>query len=286
VMDNHYENIICPACGCLEIAKVEHTVPLWSYSHLCGNCGHLIKKADWKEQGLLFHSAMEDVMYKFKPNSIDLVCTDPPFGVRKDEAWDAKELFVNQIGHWLNMCLSVARHAVIWFCASKMMPYIFRAIKPELFHRQLDWKKPKGTQFAGASHNNIWYAKEPILIFSKDIKKTTSYGKDMKYNYDYLEYDTVPKVKFEHKTTKPVPLMAKLIQHYSSPGELVLDPFGGSGSTAEACIKTQRRYIYIEKSPVPDKPVTDVDGDNPNHYFNALKRLETINNQEDLFGGM
>uniref|UniRef100_A0A6H1ZLK2 Putative methyltransferase n=1 Tax=viral metagenome TaxID=1070528 RepID=A0A6H1ZLK2_9ZZZZ len=274
----HHETFICPYCSHVQLTLVAKTI-----LHICTVCKESVVITEQKPTGYMFHDEMENILYRMKSNSVDLVCTDPPYGVRKDMGWDDKLHFIKQVNGWLKECIRVSKHAVIWFCASKMMPYIFKDLPAGIFHRQLDWKKPKGTQFAGASHNNIWYAKEPILIFSKDMKKTTSYGKDMKFNYDYLEYDTIGKKVWGHKTSKPVPLMAKLIQHYSNEGELVLDPFGGGGPTAEACIKTNRRFIIIEKSPDDKLPYTNVDGDNPDHYGTILSRVDDIINQGDAF---
>lgn len=52
-----------------------------------------------------------------------------------------------------------------------------------------------------------------------------------------------------HPTVKPVDLMAWLVRLVTPPGGLVLDPFGGSGTTAEACIVEGFRCVLIEKDP-------------------------------------
>lgn len=52
-----------------------------------------------------------------------------------------------------------------------------------------------------------------------------------------------------HPTQKPVALMEYLIKTYTNPGDLVLDNTMGSGSTGEACLRTGRRFIGIEKDP-------------------------------------
>lgn len=51
-----------------------------------------------------------------------------------------------------------------------------------------------------------------------------------------------------HPTTKPEPLMAELLALFTDPGDLVLDPFGGSGTTAVAAKRLGRKCILIEKS--------------------------------------
>jgi DNA modification methylase len=51
-----------------------------------------------------------------------------------------------------------------------------------------------------------------------------------------------------HPTQKPVALMKYLIETYTNEGDLVVDPFIGSGTLAVACIETNRRFIGIELS--------------------------------------
>jgi DNA modification methylase len=50
-----------------------------------------------------------------------------------------------------------------------------------------------------------------------------------------------------HPTLKPVDLMEWLVKSFTNEGDLVIDPFAGSGSTAVACLNTGRRFIGIEK---------------------------------------
>lgn len=52
-----------------------------------------------------------------------------------------------------------------------------------------------------------------------------------------------------HPTQKPVALMAKIIDHYTRPGDTVLDPFMGSGTTGVACAQLGRDFIGIEIDP-------------------------------------
>lgn len=57
-----------------------------------------------------------------------------------------------------------------------------------------------------------------------------------------------PPAKYNgHMTPKPVELLNNIIKHSTDEGDIVLDCFGGSGSTAVACLQTNRQYILIEK---------------------------------------
>jgi site-specific DNA-methyltransferase (adenine-specific) len=53
-----------------------------------------------------------------------------------------------------------------------------------------------------------------------------------------------------HPTQKPVSALAQLIRSFSLPGECVLDPFAGSGSTCAAALLTGRKYIGMEMDDV------------------------------------
>ena len=55
--------------------------------------------------------------------------------------------------------------------------------------------------------------------------------------------------KMGHITPKPIDLLENIILHCTDPGDVVLDCFGGSGSTAVAAMRTGRKYILIEKNP-------------------------------------
>ena len=77
---------------------------------------------------------------------------------------------------------------------------------------------------------------------------------------------------FEHMTVKPVPLMRRLIEVFSMPGQLVLDPFLGSGTTAVAALKSGRNFVGFEI----EKKYTDIS-------IRRLKKLKKESN-EVVFG--
>ncbi len=63
-----------------------------------------------------------------------------------------------------------------------------------------------------------------------------------------------------HPTQKPLALMVWVLENYTNPDDLILDPFMGSGTTGVACVQTGRRFIGIE-----------ID---PNYYAIAEKRIK------------
>lgn len=74
-----------------------------------------------------------------------------------------------------------------------------------------------------------------------------------------------------HPTEKPVSLMEYYIKNSSKPGELVIDPFMGSGSTGVACVRTDRKFIGIE---------SDI-----NHFNECVRRCQHAydTHQKQLF---
>jgi DNA modification methylase len=217
------------------------------------------------ENGILYKGDCLEVMKQFPKESIDSIITDPPYGVRKKEKWDNLENFLKNVNEWIGCSYDITRTVVLWFCACKMMPYILRG-NEDKFHRLLIWNKPAGSRFAGAMHSNIWYSTETILVFAKSIPKT---NRQKKYGYACFSYRTIPKKKYNHPTTKPIGLMEDLVYFYSKEGDIILDPFIGSGTTLVACEKLNRRWIGIEIS--------------EEYCEIAKKRIEETKRQRKLF---
>lgn len=73
----------------------------------------------------------------------------------------------------------------------------------------------------------------------------------------------------QHQTEKPIAVMRQLVDLFSNPGDLILDPFMGSGTTGIAAIELGRRFIGIELDP----KIFDV----------ACRRIASAERQKDLF---
>lgn len=70
-----------------------------------------------------------------------------------------------------------------------------------------------------------------------------------------------------HPTQKPIALMEWIIKKYSKPGDTILDPFMGSGTTGVACVQTGRNFIGVELDPgyfaIAEKRIADATGKTP-----------------------
>jgi site-specific DNA-methyltransferase (adenine-specific) len=86
----------------------------------------------------------------------------------------------------------------------------------------------------------------------------------------YTHYVNNPERTGLHPTEKPRRLMSEIIADFTSPDELVCDPFMGSGTTGVSAVMAGRRFVGIEKDP---------------RYFDiACKRIEDAQRQGSLFG--
>jgi site-specific DNA-methyltransferase (adenine-specific) len=164
---------------------------------------------------------------------------------------------------------------VIHFCTTRFGYELIQS-KPSWFRYDLVWNKTNAVGFLGANRQPL-RAHENIYVFSKkgaaynriDITgdfpggrkggRTTSsvYGTNAMPNTSVTVEGKRcptsviripnPKKKGGHPTAKPVDLYSFLIERYSPPKGLVLDPTFGSGNSGVACNALGRRWIGIEK---------------------------------------
>lgn len=81
-------------------------------------------------------------------------------------------------------------------------------------------------------------------------------------------YTFVKRHTGSHPTEKPLPLMRQLVLDFTNEGDVVIDPFMGSGSTGVACLELGRRFIGIERDPT--------------YYDTAVKRIEEASRKTSL----
>jgi site-specific DNA-methyltransferase (adenine-specific) len=150
----------------------------------------------------------------------------------------------------------------------------------KMFKYEWIWEKDNHTNFLlikkqpAKRHENIivFYDKQPVYNpqmwqgkenHSKGITRKLSERKylgasfscsddikgGLKYPISIQRYKAEGRGKAVHPTQKPVALFEYLIRTYTNEGDVVFDGFAGSFTTAIACIKTNRRYICVEKDP-------------------------------------
>lgn len=196
-----------------------------------------------------------DGMKSIEDESINLVITDPPYRVisggkphKKGQPSgmlsknDGKIFDYNDIDpqQWIPEVYRVLKkesHCYIMVNTINLENYL-KICRETGFglHSILVWKKNNVTP-------SRWYMKncEFVLFLRKGkAKKINNVGSKMVHEFNNI----IGKKK--HPTEKPVELLQLYINNSSKCGDLVLDPFMGSGSTAIACVKTGRQFLGYE----------------------------------------
>jgi site-specific DNA-methyltransferase (adenine-specific) len=119
---------------------------------------------------------------------------------------------------------------------------------------QITWQKPNPPPnlacryFTHSTETVLWAAKNEKSrhVFHYADMRRTNNGKQMKDVWSFTAPKRSEKTLGKHPTQKPLVLLERIILAASSPGDLVLDPFLGSGTTAIACTSLGRRCVGIE----------------------------------------
>ena len=112
--------------------------------------------------------------------------------------------------------------------------------------------------------NNVWLPDlEYCFCFKERNAPRYNDGYDLKHKYYVSAANKLDKDNYSHPTIKPIELVKKHILHSTNKGDIVLDPFCGSGTTCKACQETDRKYIGFEI--------------NQKYYEIAKDRLNNIN---------
>lgn len=206
-----------------------------------------------------------------RPNSIDAIVTDPPYGISHyggvtkvgdqivtadfdaDDAWDSLDpaQFLDTLYSWIEEWERVLKPggSVIAFCDRALVSHMWDAMKRVgLKPKQIIvWRKTNPSP-AGLARKNLISATE-FMVWA--VAPGAPYVFNEVDGWDRHNVITTPIIggneKVDHPTQKPVAVLSKLIQLTSNPGDLVLDPFGGSGSTADAALRLGRRAHLIEQ---------------------------------------
>ncbi len=211
-----------------------------------------------------------EYMQEMEDESVDLIWTDPPWGVNINETQAGKGSTEGYYEDSEEAMKSLMR---------KVYPHFYRILKPGThlyvvfgiqymeFHKselekagfQVDPfpligdKKASGVMTSPLRYSNSY---SPILFCWKLPTRELNKGGGQKNVFD------MPRVhsdKRYHPAENPIEIIQNHIENSTEPGDLVFEPFVGGGSTLEAALRSNRRALGTEKDPV--------------HYTNALERI-------------
>jgi site-specific DNA-methyltransferase (adenine-specific) len=118
------------------------------------------------------------------------------------------------------------------------------------------WFKPNASPnlscryFTHSTETVIWAAKNQKSkhTFNYELMKEFGNGKQMRNLWEISPPQPREKIHGKHPTQKPLKLLERILLASTNEGDIVLDPFNGSGSTGVAALRLGRKYIGIEMS--------------------------------------
>ena len=177
-------------------------------------------------------------------SKFNLVVADPPYGVT-DYAWD-----VLNTREWLKAIKShlADKYNLFWFCSpvyQANVEMIFREIELPIQSR-IVWHR-RNMAMGSAARNKFIDTWEMIFhVGNRELNFPT------KWSEAWFDVQTfaVPQTNFNdtkyHPTQKPIELIRRLIEFGSYPGDRIIDPFAGSGTSGAAC-PSDRECTLIER---------------------------------------
>ena len=216
---------------------------------------------------------------KIKNNSVNLVFADPPYNLSKSNFdikfskmkiggndmttnkgnWDKfknGDIFINWCNEWISEIYRVLKNdGTVWVCGTYHNIYIigylleknqFEIINEVIWHK-IDATPNLSCTRLVADHETI------ICARKKNKKNYFNYEESKRYNNDKQLRSIWSSAKSLgqkrlHPTQKPEWILERIINIFTKEGDIVLDPFLGSGTTTKVAKKLKRRYIGIEKN--------------------------------------
>lgn len=209
---------------------------------------------------------------KIPSESVNLVVTDPPYNLNKDygKSKDTLEFddYLDFSRQWLKEVKRILKKdgTIYLFMGQKYISYIYSILELELgmhFNSWITWHYTQGigkTRGFSPRHDDI-------LMFTKDVKKFTFNLDDIRipqkfyrsvnnmrganpgnvWSFSHIHYCN--KNRKTHPTQKPEGLYERMILASSNVGDMVVDPFLGSGTCLNVCKQLNRNCIGIDLNP-------------------------------------
>jgi site-specific DNA-methyltransferase (adenine-specific) len=222
-----------------------------------------------------------DVLASFPENSVDVVFADPPYNLQlqKDlyrpnltkvdavsDQWDKftgfseYDQFTNS---WLSACRRVLKDSgTLWVIGSYHNIYRVGAILQNLkfwILNDIIWIKTnpmpnfRGVRFANAHETIIWAQKKKGAKYTFHHLDSKALNDNLQMRSDWTFPLTSGKERLKingskvHSTQKPSSLLYRILLTSTNPGDIVLDPFFGSGTTGSVAKMLHRNWIGIER---------------------------------------
>jgi len=225
-----------------------------------------------------------NVLAELPDRCADLIFADPPYFLQLqkelrrpnntvvdavDDAWDQFTDYVEYdafLRSWLTQCRRVLKDTgTLWVIGTYHNIFRLGAVMQDLGYWILNsviWEKAnptpqfRGVRFCNAHEEMIWATKGERYArgytFNYHEMKGLNGGKQMRsvWQFPICNGDARKKGgdgKKLHSTEKPLPLLERIVTACTRPGDVVIDPFAGTGTTGEAAFRLGRRFVLIEQ---------------------------------------
>ena len=198
-------------------------------------------------------------MRQMPDKSVDLVVTDPPYLIetsgagiyKQDDKQYVKELNEMKDGFSREvldeLCRIMKKINIYFFCSQKqIIPLIDYFVKEKNCNwNLLTWHKSNPVPACG----NKYLTDTEFILFFRE-KGVKIYGEyKSKFTYYVTPLNQKDKKTYGHPTIKPLDMVSNFIINSSKEGDIVFDPFMGSGTTAVAAMKCNRNFLGYELNP-------------------------------------
>jgi DNA modification methylase len=234
----------------------------------------LVKKAGFKGYGLMYRGDAEFVLRNMEAAIIDCIITDPPYALSMFRG-DDQQTSGRRLAEHQGAMYDDDPHKVL-DKFDKVMEQAARVLKPNghayiFFHH--NWYQEilnilmqhfgedhveetpiiwiKNTSGIGDPNERWVYSYEPFLFVNRGRSLVKPQG------HNYIITNTVPPGQKTHPTEKPTMLLRQIVQASCVKGEIVLDPYAGSGSTIIAALESGCKFYGIELDDVYYQRVVD-----------------------------
>lgn len=212
----------------------------------------------------LYHTDCYSLLSQFDL-IFDAIITDPPYAINyNNHLWDSEDFTLCGYGELFYNLLKQNGNLLLFQGWSNVINTILD-FKNFQLKNWIIWDRIKGrgakTNFVSTRQDILWFVKNlKSYTFNPQhskIKKKTGGSIGTKNGCQFRKLSNVwcdisPIVpwssqRVQHPTQKPLQLMERIVRIFTNQGDVVLDPFGGSGTTAIACKKLKRKCIIIQK---------------------------------------
>ncbi len=217
------------------------------------------------------------VMQRFADHSVDMVFADPPYflsnggmtcksgkmaSVDKGQ-WDKSAGIGEDYGFhlaWLRECRRVLKptgtiwvsgtHHTIFAIGFAMQNLGYKVLNDIVWYKKNPPPNLSCRYFTHSTETILWARVSETCRhkFNYHAMKELNHGKQMQSLWTIMAPRAAEKQQGRHPTQKPMELLERILLASTEPGDLILDPFCGSGTTGVAATKLGRRFVGIELS--------------------------------------